>query len=46
MGYIGLAVVFRGRELTACEAVEPGPGDEARGQTASLGASCKVQDPR
>ena len=29
--YIGLAVVFHGWELAACEAVEPGVGDEARG---------------
>ncbi len=27
--YIGLAVVFHGWELVACEAVEPGVGDEA-----------------
>ena len=29
--YIGLAVVFHGWELAACEAVEPGVGAEARG---------------
>ena len=44
--YVGLAVVFHGWELAACEAVEPGVDDETRGQTASLGAPCKVQDPR
>ena len=38
--YVGLAVVFHGWELAACEAVEPGAGDEARGQTASPGAPC------
>ena len=44
--YIGLAVVFHGWELAACEEVEPGVDDETRGQTASPGAPCKVQDPR
>ena len=29
--YVGLAVVFHGWELAACEAVEPGTGDEGRG---------------
>ena len=38
--YIGLAVVFHGWELAACEAVEPGAGDEAHGQIASPGAPC------
>ena len=44
--YVGLAVVFHGWELAACEAVEPGAGDEARGQPAPPGAPHKVQDPR
>ena len=38
--YVGLVVVFHGWELAACEAVEPGVDDEARGQTASPGAPC------
>ena len=44
--YVGLAVVFHGWELAACEAVEPGAGDEARGQPAPPGAPHKAQDPR
>ena len=44
--YVGLAVVFHGWELAACEAVEPGVDDETRGQTASLGAPRKAQNPR
>ena len=45
--YVGLAVVFHGWELAACEAVEPGADDnEARGQPAPPGAPHKAQDPR
>ena len=44
--YVGLAVVFHGWELAACEAVEPGSGDEARSQPAPPGAPGKAQDPR
>ena len=44
--YVGLAVVFHGWELAACEAVEPGAGDEAREQPAPPGAPYKAQDPR
>ena len=44
--YVGLAVVFHGWELAACEAVEPGSGDEAPGQPAPPATPRKVQDPR